>query len=98
MKNYGESSVPFELYKPQLSGAPFSNTCYSSVPFELYKPQPVHFFRDAVFESSVPFELYKLEKNHFQRAFGNNVARKTENARTGLFPCPANAGITPGKR
>ena len=35
-----KSSVPFELYKPQLFYTMKAGEEQSSVPFELYKPQP----------------------------------------------------------
>ena len=49
-----------------------------------------------------PNQVYRLnstssEKTHFQRTFGNNVARKEENARAGFICNPALAGIPPGK-
>ena len=36
-----QSSVPFELYKPQQQAASTKHAAKSSVPFELYKPQLV---------------------------------------------------------
>ena len=38
-----QSSVPIELYKPQLDDTYIRHLSESSVPIELYKPQPGYY-------------------------------------------------------
>ena len=54
-----QSSVPFELYKPQPPQRVHAYLSESSVPFELYKPQLSKLLPPRTNKSSVPFELYK---------------------------------------
>ena len=58
-----ESSVPFELYKPQQIVKPETPEAESSVPFELYKPQLLQMIDASIIQSSVPFELYKPQRD-----------------------------------